>query len=85
MRNITLSAADELIDQARDKARAQGVGVAYHREPHQPHSYAVMALPPMMGLQAPVVEYLARVAGGGSGAPPPPAARDADYSSGGAR
>ena len=25
MRNITLSAADELIDQARDKARAQGV------------------------------------------------------------
>ena len=25
MRNITLSAADQLIDQARDKARAQGV------------------------------------------------------------
>ena len=25
MRNITLSAADEVIDQARDKARAQGV------------------------------------------------------------
>ena len=25
MRNITLSAADELIDQAREKARAQGV------------------------------------------------------------
>ena len=25
MRNITLSAADQLIDQARDKARAQGL------------------------------------------------------------
>ncbi len=25
MRNVTLSAADQLIDQARDKARAQGV------------------------------------------------------------